>query len=152
MTRPDWHTLVVWKRGPLGALHGQWRDEEIPGASCCSESAALSGPDVGHSADACRACVSFALSLASQTEATCGVEPRPVEKPAPFDWRTAREVSARRVAQLRDEEASTGRPVTARRVAELWETTPAAAHMALRKLRQRGAVVRVGYGLFRVAA
>lgn len=147
-----WHTAVAWKRGPLGGLHAQWRDEEIPGASCCSESSALSGPDEGYSAGACRACVALALSLASQTDATCSAEPRPVEAAAkPLDWRAMRVESARRVALLRDEEVRTGRPVTAKVASALWGTSLAAAHMALRALRKRGAVSRVGYGLFRVA-
>lgn len=146
-----WHEAVAWRRGPLGSLHGQWRDEEIPGASCCSESAALSGPDEGYSAGACRACVSLALSLVPQTQATCSAEPRPVARPVKmFDWRAAREESVRRVALLRDMEAK-GLTITARGAAEVWGTSNAAAHMALRKLRQRGAVERVGYGLFRVA-
>lgn len=150
--KQDWHQCVAWKRGPLGGLHAQWRDEDVPGASCCSESAALSGPDVGYSGDACRACVALALSLGSQSEATCSAEPRPVESaPKPLDWRAMREESARRVAVLRDMELTTGRPVTAKAASAAWGTSLAAAHMALRALRKRGAVTRVGYGLFRVA-
>lgn len=77
--RPAWHTLVVWRRGPLGSLHAQWIGEDVPGAACCSESAALSGPPVEYdAAEACRNCSRMALSLLSQGAVTMSVNPRPL--------------------------------------------------------------------------
>lgn len=141
--RPDWHTRVVWRRGPLGSLHAQWRDEEIPGASCCSDSAALAGPDVGFQPGACGSCVSLALALSSQAEATCSV------RPEPLDWRAMRETAARRRAQVL--EAAGARSVTQQDVMRLCGVSQGAANMLLRKLLKSGALVRVAYGKYRAA-
>lgn len=59
--KPDWKEAVAWRRGPLGTLHAQWRDED-EGYAACSPTP-LSGPDEGFLGDACPRCIAMARSV-----------------------------------------------------------------------------------------